>query len=63
MSKETAALSSNTVDDISQGIGSVDISDGGGTSAAAVCDMTREGDTISEKKGTSCEQKLEHKNE
>ena len=50
----------STVDDISQGIDIVDISNNGGTSAAAVCDMTREGDTISEKKGTSCEQKLEH---
>ena len=46
MSRETGALSSNTVDDISQGIGSVDISDGG-IAAAAACDMTSGEDTIS----------------
>ena len=46
-----AAFSRSTVDDISQGIDSVDISnDGGGISAAAACDMSlSEGDTISEK--------------
>ena len=63
MSKDgTAALSSTTVDDISQGIGSVDISNNNGTSAAAACDMSssREEDTISEKKCTSCEHKIEH---
>ena len=62
MSKETAALLSSTVDDISQGIDSVDISDNDGISAAAVCDMSsRKEDTISEgKKCTSCEQKLDN---
>ena len=62
MSKETTALSS-TVDDISQGIGSVDISNNSGISAAVACDMStsREEDTISENKCTSCDQKLEHR--
>ena len=43
-----------TVDDISHGIGSVDISDGGIAAAAVACDMSSgEEDTISEKKCTS----------
>ena len=50
------------MDDISQGIGSVDISNNSGISAAvAVCDMNsgREEDMNSEKKCTSYDQKLE----
>ena len=56
MSKdETAALSSSTVDDISQGIDSVDISDDF-SPAAVASDMnsSREEDMSSEKKCTSC---------
>jgi len=64
MSKDgTAALLSSTVDDISQGIDSVDISNDDGITAAAACDMinsSREEDMYSEKKFTSCDQKLEH---
>ena len=61
MSKDgTAALSSSTVDDISQGIGSVGISNNDGISAAvaAASDMnsSREEDMSSEKKCTSCDQ-------
>ena len=64
MSKETAASLRSTVDDISQDIGSVNISNNNGTSAAAAaCDMSsKREDTISEKKCTSCDQKLEHTN-
>jgi len=62
MSRETAALSSSTVDDISQGIDIVDISDNGSISVAAVRDMntSKREDTISEKKCTSCDQKLDN---
>jgi len=60
MSKETAALSRSIVDDISQGIDIVDIS-GEGLAAVAACDMSsREEDTTSEEKYTSCEQKLDN---
>jgi len=60
MSKETAALSSSTVEDISQRIGSVNISNDGGISAAVVCDMNSgEEDTISERNCTSCDQNLD----
>lgn len=59
MSKDgTAALSSSNVDDISQGIDSVDIFDDS-SPAAVVSDTSssREEDTISEKKCTSREQR------
>ena len=63
MSKDgTAALSSSTVDDISQGIGSVGIFDDSSPAAVASDHMnsSREEDMNSEKKCTSCDQKFEH---
>ena len=63
MSKDEAtALSSSTVDDISQGIDSIDLSNDGGISAAVAYDMSSgEEDTISEEeKCTSCDQKLDN---
>jgi len=64
MSKDgTAALPNSTVDGISQGVCNVDISNNDVSAAAAASECkSREEDTISEKKCTSCEQKLEYTN-
>jgi len=51
----------SSTDDISQGIGIVDISDNNGISEAVACDMSsREEDTTFEEKSTSCDQKLDN---
>ena len=60
MSKETAASLRSTVDDISQDIGRVNISNDGIPAAVACVMSSREEDTVSEEKYTSCDQKLDN---